>query len=419
MRTIKLNSLQNSRRVIPRFLLFVWILNIPFLFATFILQFGNQSKLILILTLTAENNAGAWWSAMQLLLFGLIYLSASCELPKLLEEMRRPLIVLGLIGLGLSADEMGSLHERVAVFGENQFGSGKLALLPFAIIGGGAVGHSILALYKARTSVGNVWLCVCIGFGLFGSVWVQEHIEHAVSFNRPVTQAWRAVLEEGTELLGFSVLFTSGILLRSRLGRQSSLSSALLPNQFALRVASLISLMAIAPAILVRLPYSRIELNFPRNGDYGTTIPVQLFAISALIAVELSRMCRKERNPWLIVGVTLAATSLATLASYPHPFTLPDSLGGRTIGWHADVDMFVAIPLIAVAGFLVPGLNRIRLAIFVVGAQLLITILILTRKEWADLIAPYLISVPVVIYLIRRSGSQLPLSQIIHPSLRQ
>jgi len=405
MSGIEQKSHHESRSVIPRFLFVVWALNMPFLYATFIAEFGTQSTLIKILRLTSENNAGAWWSGMQLLLFGLICLSTSGELSKTLGEMKRPLIVLGLIGLGLSADEMGSIHERVSLFGKENFGSGKLALLPFAIIGGGAVGYSVLALYRARASVGNVWLCVCIGFGLFGLVWVQEHIEHAASFTRPDAKAWRAVIEEGSELLGFSVLLTGSLLLRTRLGLQRSVSSALLPNQFALRFASLLSLMAIVPVILVRLPYSRAELKFPRSGDYGLTIPVLLFAIAALIAVRLSRICRKDRNRWLIVGVILAGTSLATLASYPNPFMLPAALGGRTIAWHADLDMFVALPLLAIAGFLVPGLNRIRFAVFVVAAQLSVTALVLSRKEWADLLAPYLVLVPVVLYLMRRSGS--------------
>ncbi len=399
MSGIERKSHQESRSVILRFLFVVWTVNMPFLLATFIAEFGTQSTLVQAMRLTSENNAGAWWSGMQLLMFGLICLSTSCELPKTLWDLKRPLIVLGLIGLGLSVDEMGSIHERVAEFGQKYFGSGKLALLPFAIIGGGAVGYSSLALYRARASVGKVWLCVCIGFGLFGLVWVQEHIEHAVSFNRPDAKAWRAVLEEGSELLGFSVLLTGGLLLRSQLGRERSVSSALLPNQFAVRAASLLLLVAIVPVILVRLPYSRAELDVPASGDYGMTVPVLLFAISALIAVQLSRMCRKESNRWLIVGVSLAGTSLATLASYPHPFTLPAALGGRTIAWHADLDMFVAVPLLAIAGFLVPGLNRIRFALFVAAVQLSVTALILSRKEWADLMAPYLVSGPVVIYL--------------------
>lgn len=391
----------------------------PFLIATFIFQLGTHSKLMRMLALTAENNAAAWWSGMQLLLFGLICLSTSGELPKALEKMKRPLIVLGLIGLGLSADEMGSIHERVAGFGENHFGSGKLALLPFAIIGGGAAGYSILALFRARALVGHVWLCVCIGFALFGLVWVQEHLEHAVTFNRPVAKAWRAVFEEGTELIGFSTLMAGGLLLRGRIGRQWSVSNALLPNHFAVRIASLLSLMAIVPTMLVRLPHSRAELKFPRSGDYGMTIPVQLFAISALTSLLLSRMYREQRNRWLIVGVTLAGTSLATLASYPHPFTLPAALGGRTIAWHADLDMFVAVPVLAIGGFLMPGLNRIRLAVFVAAAQLSVTALILSRKEWADLVAPYLVSVSVAVYLLRRSGSQLSFNQMIQSPRRQ
>jgi hypothetical protein len=130
-------------------------------------------------------------------------------------------------------------------------------------------------------------------------------------------------------------------------------------------------------------------------------------------------MCRKESNRGLIVGVSLAGTSLATLASYPHPFTLPAALGGRTIAWHADLDMFVAVPLLAIAGFLVPGLNRIRFALFVAAVQLSVTALILSRKEWADLMAPYLVSGPVVIYLMRRSGSHLSFGQILQSPRRQ
>ena len=119
-----------------------------------------------------------------------------------------------------------------------------------------------------------------------------------------------------------------------------------------------------------------------------------------------------------MVAVALAGTSLATLASYPHPFTLPTALGGRTIAWLADIDMFFAVPLIATAGFLVPGLNRIRLAIIALVVQILVTALVLSRKEWADVMAPYLVSVPVAFYLIRRSGSNLSLRRIAQSSRR-
>jgi hypothetical protein len=347
--------------------------------------------------LTGENNAGAWWSGMQLLLFGLLYLSASGELSKSLSELKRPLIVMGLVGLCLAADEKGSIHERVSLIGKEHLGSGKLALLPFAIAGVGAVGYSVLALYRARAAVGNVWWLICLGFAVFGLVWVQEHIEHAYVFERPFAKGLRASMEEGAELLGFSLLLTSGLLLRTRLARLHGTSSALLPSQSALRFAALLMLIAIVPVVLTRIPFTLGELDFPRSGDYGLTIPVKLFAISALIAVQLPGSSGKNRISWIIVGGILVATSLAVQATYPNRFTW----GTRMISWRADMDMFLAVPVIAF-GFLLAGLNRIRLAVLVVAVQGLVTALVLSRKEWADWIAPYLVAVPVAVYLVSR-----------------
>jgi protein-S-isoprenylcysteine O-methyltransferase Ste14 len=156
-------------------------------------------------------------------------------------------------------------------------------------------------------------------------------------------------------------------------------------------------LIAIVPAVLIRIPFTRVELDFPKSGDYGLTIPVLLFAISALIAVQLPGPSRKNTISWIIVGVILAATSLAVLASYPNRITW----GTRVISWHADMDMFLAVPVIAF-GFLVAGLNRIRLAVFAVVVQCLVTALILSRQEWGDWVAPYLVSVSVVVYLLWR-----------------
>ena len=394
-----------------RLFFILWLLNTPFLIATFIAHLGGRSQLLESMRLTSENNAGAWWSGMQLLLFGLLCLSASGELSKALSELKRPLIVLGLIGLCLAADEMGSIHERVSGFGKAHFGSGKLALLPFAIIGAGAVGYSILALYRARATVGNVWWWVCIGFTVFGLVWVQEHIEHANTFDRPFAKGLRATLEEGSELLGFSLLLTSGLFLRTRLGRVRGDSSALLPSQSALRMAALLMLMAIVPVILMRIPFTRVEIDFPKSGDYGLTIPVLLFAISALIAVQLPGSSRKNKISWIIVGVFMASTSLAVLATYPNRTTW-----GKEIYWRPDIEMFLAVPVIAF-GFLVAGLNRIRLAVFAVMAQLLVTALILSRQEWGDWLAPYLVSVPVVVYLLKRVSS-LPRALPCVPSRR-
>jgi hypothetical protein len=391
---------REENRVAARFFCTLWLLNIPYLIATFIAKLGDRSPLVELMRLSSENNAGAWWSGMQLLLFGLLYLSASGELSKAPSELKRPLIVLGLVGLCLAADEMGSIHERVSLFGKEHFGSGKLALLPFAMVGVGAVGYSVWALYRERAAVGNVWWWVCIGFTIFGVVWVQEHIEHAYVFDRPFAKGLRASLEEGSELLGFSLLLTSGLLLRTRLGRVRGDASALFPSQSALRMAALLMLMAIVPVVLIRIPFTRVELDFPSSGDYGLTIPVQLFVISALIAVQLPGSDRKNMISWIIVGVIMAATSLAVLASYPNRTTW----GTQVIYWRADIEMFLAVPVIAF-GFLVAGLNRIRLTVFAGAVQCLVTGLILSKQEWGDWVAPYLVSVPVVVYLLKRASS--------------
>ena len=49
-----------------RLFFILWLLNTPYLIATFIAQRGGRSQLVESIRLTSENNAGAWWSGMQL-----------------------------------------------------------------------------------------------------------------------------------------------------------------------------------------------------------------------------------------------------------------------------------------------------------------------------------------------------------------
>ena len=118
----------------------------------------------------------------------------------------RAWMIIAAILLFLSADEIGSLHERLSLFGNFLGVSGWAILLPL----GGIIGvYLLLALYtfwqnddKNRQYV----LPLFVGFGILGSVAIQEYIELAVDWGSGASVWIRLAVEEGSELLGMIVL---------------------------------------------------------------------------------------------------------------------------------------------------------------------------------------------------------------------
>lgn len=152
--------------------------------------------------LAIENNFATWWSGILLLL---ITLHASDGF--FLKRSSNPLqsrgwAAIALIFAILSMDEIGSIHERASKL--ISLGGIWWSLLPFAIVVLFLIFYSFYALYKSKVSYRRLILIV-IGFGLLGSVVVQEFIEHIVVW-APWIKPLRNSVEEGSELLGMLFL---------------------------------------------------------------------------------------------------------------------------------------------------------------------------------------------------------------------
>lgn len=152
-------------------------------------------------TLSGENNYAAWWSGILLLLTGLHAFDGYVRLKDNEPKAAIGWASLSIIFFILSLDEIGSIHERTDyLLGFGSF----LSDLPFAIV---LIVLLIYALFNLRTAeceTKKTWPLI-IGFCILGSVAFQEYLEHKINWPLELRR-WRLVVEEGTELLGMTLL---------------------------------------------------------------------------------------------------------------------------------------------------------------------------------------------------------------------
>jgi hypothetical protein len=201
----------------PWFLAFVWISAFLCL-ATVLAKFVPFFKYF---NLRNESNFAALFSGMFLLIIALHAFDGSALNRALKPKVANAWLLISLVLVALSFDEIGSLHERVPRIGDlNRL----LSLVPFGLVFIGMLAYAVNILWRdagrRKTSI-----LICVGFACFVSVAFQEYIEHAVdwSANRYLRffKSWfRPLIEEGTELLGMLILLfvtmsnTRGILSR-------------------------------------------------------------------------------------------------------------------------------------------------------------------------------------------------------------
>ena len=152
------------------------------------------------LNLASEMNFAAWWSGILLLVFGLL----AYELYSVRrDETRTAWLILAFAWAGLSLDEIGSLHERVAIF------FGWIAFVPIGLIGAALVSYALYTLLKQRSARGSAAV-ILLGLFIMSSAVLYEYFERLVDW-----PSWavglRVGAEEGTELLGM-FLCLSGVV---------------------------------------------------------------------------------------------------------------------------------------------------------------------------------------------------------------
>jgi len=155
------------------------------------------STLFFWLGLAGENNVGAWWSGMLLLLASVFALDGFGRRRAEPAE-RRGWLALSAALLILSFDEIGSLHEYLA-----SEGIAFLAVLAVPLFA--LTAYAWLQLFRSRKDRRTPGLLL-LAFVLLGTVPVQEIIQHSREWPNPIIYGLRGALEEGIELTAILLL---------------------------------------------------------------------------------------------------------------------------------------------------------------------------------------------------------------------
>jgi len=145
--------------------------------------------------LATEMNFAVWWSGITLACVGLL----AYELYTLADQKTKyGWLVLSILLVGLSLDEVGSLHERVGEW---------LKILPYGVV------CSLMFIYSVYILTRNPYtkksgLLIISAFALYGGVAGQEYVEHLVNWPE-WAKGIRTGVEEGTELLATFLLLCS------------------------------------------------------------------------------------------------------------------------------------------------------------------------------------------------------------------
>jgi hypothetical protein len=177
-----------------------WVIfiNIVLIFLTaidkFAPYFSFKSRIASPFNLLDEMNLAVWWSTI--LLFTLFWFSFQLfAISK--DKTKLSWLILSFIFVGLSFDEIGSVHERL--------GSGGFsAFIPYASVIVGLLSYSMTILYRRESTKQSV-LFIFIGFMMYSFVAIMEYIG-----NTNILPLWlsepRSVVEEGFELFGTFII---------------------------------------------------------------------------------------------------------------------------------------------------------------------------------------------------------------------
>jgi len=171
---------------------------------------GRLSLLLFWAGLGGENNLGAWWSGMLLVLAGVLAFDGFFNPDKPVHE-QRGWLALGFALLLLSFDEVASLHEYLS--------RSRLSLAALGAVGLALAVFGMLQLRRAGVPK-RVLARLSFAFGLLASVPVHEMVQQTLEWPNPVIYGVRAMLEEGTEIIAMLIFVSvtracSGALLRA------------------------------------------------------------------------------------------------------------------------------------------------------------------------------------------------------------
>jgi hypothetical protein len=172
------------------------------LIGTTLLASVTATPLLSRLNLASENSAATWWPGILLALASIHAFDGSARWRR--HAPARAWASIAIVLIVLSADEVGSIHERVEYFSEILGLHDQLAHLPFALVLLGLFGYAVHPGHGHQAAEQRA--LILIALGLFVSVAVQELIEEKLTLQSALARGIRAAIEEGTELAGILIL---------------------------------------------------------------------------------------------------------------------------------------------------------------------------------------------------------------------
>lgn len=346
--------------------------------------------------LTSENNVAAWWSGVLLLMLAVhAYDVGMAERARSATVAGAWAILSGIL-LFFSADEIGSLHERMGMLGRPF----DLGSWPMMMLAGAVVGIALIAalwrLWRDANVSRRLVVPLFIGFGLLGSVAGQEYIGDILVFESASARGIRAMLEEGTELLG--MLFLLATILPLTFGREPDGSTSFLriPDS---GICKLLLVAALCTPVFAVMPE---VIGMDHKGQIANWLAAACLMLAALLALRaLERDGRHHPTVlWLIAGLCVIGSVCAVSIA-------PDTtvgIGGADFNLRLVVLGFIAV---AVCGLWLAAKSRSGPEGVLVAAAVAI---------WA-LIAPVMaMSVTAVFLLTQGLAVALAAGTLLHVS---
>ncbi len=262
---------------------------------------GVTSKFLL----THENNLGAWWSGMLLLMLALHAYDSRVAWRSRSRDIAWAWGALSGIFFFFSADEISSIHERLSGVGR-WIGVGPWPpLLVVAAVLGVIAMRALFILWRQGGMLRRQSVVIFIGLGMLGSVAIQEYIEHKLVLTSVWTQALRAVIEEGTELFGMMIILLAVVHGSIALARRSEPVFAFAARRGP-RVLSFGFLMVPVFTALAMLIVDD-------RGQAANWLGSSVFLISSMLAISLliagGGAERRRLTAIAVLGICCSATS--------------------------------------------------------------------------------------------------------------
>jgi hypothetical protein len=296
---------------------------------------GDGWRLLEPFNLVREANPAAWWSGLALAAGGFL----ACDLFR--RQAAPGTWVWGAVSavlVGLSADELTSLHERVDTPG---------GWTPIAAVAALAFAFPLLAMLRDSASR-SAALWIGSGFGLFAVVAVMEYIERLVD----LPQGWkgpRAGLEEGLELAGQLLILFALVRERARLSSGDVKTwRAVVP-----RPSQLVGLrkwltgLAVAHVAVVLWWVPGLR-DIGVRGDPTCWLPFLIFGLLACKAWWEGNSSSPWRRGLLVTAFLVASMDSVSMLSRHALIVAPD-LPARLFSGACNVGLLAALLLAALA----------------------------------------------------------------------